>query len=211
MIMNYALGGSFNSHINMNLREHHGFTYGARSGFSGNQFVGPFSASAGVRTSATDSSVVEFMKEIKQYALNGITADELTFSKNAIGQSEALKYETSRQKADFIKRIMDYNLDRNFTLKQNEILNSITTEEVDALAKKHLPYNNMDILIVGDRSKVFDNLLKLGYEIIELDTDGNPLNTAKEKSIDPALKKNSPGETPNPGLIKPNPNYTTPR
>ena len=174
-IMNYALGGSFNSHINMNLREHHGFTYGARSGFSGNQFVGPFTASAGVRTNATDSSVVEFMKEIKHYADNGITPDELTFSKNAIGQSEALKYETAMQKAGFIKRIMDYNLDKTFTIKQSEILNSIKKEEVDALAKKYLPYNNMSILVVGDKSKVFESLLKLGYDIVELDTDGNPL------------------------------------
>ncbi|MGZ4079787.1 MAG: M16 family metallopeptidase, partial [Bacteroidia bacterium] len=168
-IMNYDLGGSFNSHINMNLRELHGFTYGARSGFSGNQFTGPFTASAGVRTNATDSSLVEFMKEIKHYADNGITAPELTFSKNAIGQSEALKYETAMQKAGFIKRIMDYNLDKNFTVKQNEILTGITKPEIDALAKKYLPYNNMSILVVGDRAKVYDNLLKLGYEVIELD------------------------------------------
>ena len=174
-IMNYALGGSFNSHINMNLREHRGFTYGARSGFSGNQFIGPFTASAGVRTNATDSSVVEFMKEIKHYADNGITAEELTFSKNAIGQSEALKYETAMQKAGFIKRIMDYNLDKTYTLKQSEILNNIKKEEIDALAKKHLPYNSMVILVVGDKSKVFDSLGKLGYEVIELDSDGNPL------------------------------------
>jgi zinc protease len=193
-IMNYALGGSFNSHINMNLRELRGFTYGARSGFSGNQFVGPFTASAGVRTNATDSSVVEFMKEIKHYADNGITPAELTFSKNAIGQSEALKYETAMQKAGFIKRIMDYNLDKTFTTKQSEILNSIKKEEIDALAKKYLPYNNMSILVVGDKSKVFDALMKFGYEIIELDTDGNPLasDDQKTKVTDPKTADKKP-------------------
>jgi zinc protease len=198
-IMNYALGGSFNSHINMNLREHHGFTYGARSGFSGNQFVGPFTASAGVRTDATDSSVVEFMKEIKNYADKGITASELTFSKNAIGQSEALKYETAMQKAGFIKRIMDYNLDKAFTGKQNEILSSIKKEEIDALAKKYLPYNNMSILVVGDKLKVYDNLLKLGYDVIELDTDGNPLKVDDKKNKTSDSKSESvvpPGKTP---------------
>ena len=107
---------------------------------------------------------------------NRITSEELLFSKNAIGQSEALKYETAMQKAGFIKRIMDYNLDKAYTLKQSEILNSIKKEEVDVLAKKYLPYNNMTILIVGDKAKVFDNLVKLGYEITELDTDGNPLS-----------------------------------
>ena len=191
-IMNYALGGSFNSHINMNLREHRGFTYGARSGFSGNQFVGPFTASAGVRTNATDSSVIEFMNEIRHYADHGITEDELVFSKNAMGQSEALKYETAMQKAGFIKRIMDYNLDKTYTLKQNEILNAIRKKEIDDLAKKYLPYNTMSILVVGDKSKVYDGLLKLGYDVIELDTDGNALKIEdqKVKALDPkALEK----------------------
>lgn len=191
-IMNYALGGSFNSHINMNLREHRGFTYGARTGFSGNQFVGPFTASAGVRTNATDSSVIEFMNEIRHYADHGITEDELVFSKNAMGQSEALKYETAMQKAGFIKRIMDYNLDKTYTLKQNEILNAIRKKEIDDLAKKYLPYNTMSILVVGDKSKVYDGLLKLGYDVIELDTDGNALKIEdqKVKALDPkALEK----------------------
>ncbi len=176
-IMNFPLGGAFNSRINMNLREVHGFTYGARSGFSGNQFVGPFSTSAGVRGNATDSSVIEFMKEIKNYADNGISAEELNFTKNSIGQSEALKYETATQKAGFIKRILDFNLDKNYTEKQNEILKAITKTEIDALAKKQLPYTKMIILVVGDKAKTFDNLSKLGYEVIELDTDGNAIKT----------------------------------
>lgn len=172
-IMNYMLGGAFNSHINMNLREVHGFTYGARTGFAGNQFAGPFTGSAGVRGNATDSSVVEFMKEIKNYADKGITEEELNFTKSSIGQSEALKYETATQKAGFIKRIMDYNLDKNFTEKQNEILKAITKTEIDALAKKLLPYTKMVILVVGDKAKTFDALSKLGYEVMELDADGN--------------------------------------
>ncbi|OFY85873.1 MAG: peptidase M16 [Bacteroidetes bacterium RIFCSPLOWO2_12_FULL_35_15] len=172
-IMNYILGGAFNSHINMNLREVHGFTYGARTGFSGNQFAGPFTGSAGVRGNATDSSVVEFMKEIKNYADKGIRAEELEFTKSSIGQSEALKYETAMQKAGFIKRILDFNLDKNFTEKQNEILKAITKTEIDALAKKQLPYSKMVILVVGDKAKTFDALSKLGYEVTELDSDGN--------------------------------------
>lgn len=174
-IMNYVLGGSFNSHINLNLREAHGYTYGARSGFSGNKFIGPFIANAGVRTNVTDSSIIEFMKEIKNYADKGITEAELSFTKNSIGQSEALKYETAWQKAGFIKRILDYNIDKTFIDKQNEILKSITKQEIDRLAKKYLPYNSMVILVVGDKPKIVEGLSKLGYELIELDTDGNVL------------------------------------
>ena len=182
-IMNFTLGGAFNSRINLNLREAHGFTYGARSGFSGNQFVGPFTASAGVRGDATDSSVVEFMKEIKLFADKGVSAEELSFTKNSMGQNEALKYETAMQKAGFVKRILDYNLEKTYTDKQNEILKAITKEEINSLAKKQLQYDKMAILVVGDKSKVFLPLTKLGYEVIELDTDGNVI-----KGVD--VKKN---------------------
>jgi zinc protease len=196
VIMNYPLGGAFNSRINLNLRELHGFTYGARAGFSGNQFVGPFTASAGVRANATDSSVVEFMKEIKKYADSGITNDELSFTKNSMGQSEALKYETAMQKAGFIKRILDYNLEKDFTDKQNQILKSISKQEIDALAKKQLPYTKMNVLVVGDKATVWDGLMKLGYDVIELDMDGNVISTDKkvEKGTEDAPPAN--GKTP---------------
>jgi zinc protease len=59
-LMNRALGGQFSSRLNLNLREKHGFTYGARSGFSFNKHPGPFVASAGVTTAKTDSSLQEF-------------------------------------------------------------------------------------------------------------------------------------------------------
>lgn len=195
-IMNFTLGGAFNSRINLNLREAHGYTYGARSGFSGNQFVGPYTASAGVRGNATDSSVVEFMKEIKNFSDKGITDEELAFTKNSMGQNEALKYETAMQKAGFVKRILDYNLDKTFTDKQNEILKAITKTEINELAKKELPYDKMAILVVGDRSKVIDGLTKLGYEVVELDTDGNVLKGANTKKPEVKVEDRVPNPPP---------------
>ncbi|MCB9692602.1 MAG: insulinase family protein, partial [Alphaproteobacteria bacterium] len=93
-LMNYALGGAFNSRININLREDKGYTYGARAFFGGDQDVGYYVASAGVRTDATKESVVEFFKEIQGFYDDGITAEELAFTKSSIGQRDALKYET---------------------------------------------------------------------------------------------------------------------
>lgn len=195
-LTNYVLGGAFNSRINLNLREQHGFTYGARSSFSGTKYPGPYTASAGVRGNATDSSVVEFMKEIKKFADNGITKDELLFTKNSIGQSEALKYETPQQKAGFMARILDYDLPKDFVEKQNTILKNITAEEINAIAKKRLPYNNMVILVVGDKAKIYDGLMKLGYDVVELDSDGNPVEVlAKE---DKKEVKEMPKEVPVP-------------
>ncbi|HEY0030570.1 MAG TPA: pitrilysin family protein [Bacteroidia bacterium] len=194
-VMNYSLGGAFNSRINLNLREAHGFTYGARANFSGNQFVGPYTASSGVRADATDSSLVEFMKEIKLYVEKGITEQELAFTKSSMAQGEALKYETAMQKAGFIKRILDFNLDRTFTEKQNEILKSMTKKEIDELARKKLPYEKMSILVVGDKSKVFESISKLGYEVIELDSDGNPLamvKSAEQKAAEEQIQRKTP-------------------
>ncbi len=174
-LMNFQLGGNFNSRINMNIRETKGWSYGARSGFAGTKFAGPFTASGGIKGDATDSSIVEFMKDIKKYAESGITDEELVFTKRSIGQQDALKYETNYQKTTFIKRILDYNLKKDFVDEQQTILKNITKPEMDALAKKNLPYNNMVIVIVGNRAKLYDRVKALGYNVIDLDSDGNQL------------------------------------
>ncbi|MDW8296318.1 MAG: pitrilysin family protein [Raineya sp.] len=174
-LMNYVLGGAFNSRINLNLREDKGWTYGARSSFVAGDYDMRYTASGGIKIQATDSAVFEFMKEIRNYAENGITDKELAFTKSSIGQSEALRYETSFQKAAFLNRILTYNLPTNFTEKQNEILKNITKEEINALAKKYLPYNNMAIVVVADKSVVAKGLMRLGYQITELDVNGKVL------------------------------------
>ena len=172
-IMNYILGGAFNSRINLNLREDKGYTYGAGSGFSGSEVAGPYTAYAGVRSNVSDSSVVEFMKEIKRFREDGITAEELAFVKSAMGQSDARKYETSFQKASFLNNILRYNLDPNYVKQQNEILQNISREEIQAIAKKYLPYEKMNIILVGDKAAIKPGLEKLGYEVVELDPEGN--------------------------------------
>ncbi|MBC5773278.1 insulinase family protein [Pontibacter sp. KCTC 32443] len=180
-LMNFALGGAFNSRINLNLREDKGYTYGARSGFGGSKYAGPFTASAGVRADATAASVVEFMKEITDFKNKGITEAELQFMKNSIGQSDARKYETPGQKAGFLGRILEYDLKKDFVAKQTQILNTITKKDIDALAAKHLPVDNMHIVVVGDKKKVMSELQKLNYEIVELDANGNPVGTSSVK------------------------------
>jgi zinc protease len=171
-VMDHPLGASLTSRINLNLREQHGYTYFSRSNFLGGKFKGPFKAYAGVRTDATDDAVVQFMKEIKNYADNGIKEEELKETKTAIAQIEALLYETPVQKAIFLKRIMDYGLEKDYTVKQNELLQSLTKADVDAIAKKYLPYNAMDIVVVGDKAQVLEKLKGLGYEVIELNMNG---------------------------------------
>ncbi len=174
-LMNYVLGGAFNSRINLNLREDKGYTYGAGSYFSGTESAGPYTAYAGVRSNVSDSAVVEFMKEIKRFREEGITDEELAFMKSAIGQSDARKYETSFQKASFLNNMLRYNLEPDYVAKQNEILRNITKEEINALAKKYLQVEKMSIMLVGDKAAIKPGLEKLGYEVVELDPDGAPI------------------------------------
>ncbi|MEO6405257.1 MAG: pitrilysin family protein [Ferruginibacter sp.] len=175
-LMNYALGSGFNGRINMNLREDKGWTYGARSAFNADEYTGAFTFSSGIRADATDSALREVMKDINNYASNGITQEEIVYTKNAVGQKDALQYETGTQKAAFIKRILDYNLPGNFVQVQNSLLASINKPEIDALAKKWLMTDKMNILLVGDKAKILPGLLKMGYDITELDVDGNIVN-----------------------------------
>lgn len=172
IIMNYPFAGAFNSRVNVLLREVRGFTYGIRGGYSGNKFEAPYVISAGVKGNATDSSIVDVMSELKKYSEQGITIEELNFTKNAMGQSDALKYESPFQKLSFVKRLLDYNLDKSYVSAQAEILKNIKKEEIDAYAKKYLPYDHMVILIVGDKASNFEKVQKLGYEVVELDLNG---------------------------------------
>ena len=172
-LMNFPLGGAFNSRVNLNLREDKGWTYGARSGFSGDEYSGEFSFSSGIKADATDSALVEVMKEIKTYAANGPTEEEVSFMKSAVGQRDALAYETGMQKAAFISHILDYNLPPDFVEQQNKILKSMTPAQMKAMAQKYLHPEKMNILLVGDKKKILDGVKKLGYDIVELDVDGN--------------------------------------
>ncbi|WP_299522496.1 pitrilysin family protein [uncultured Lutibacter sp.] len=171
-LMNYPLGGAFNSRINLNLREDKGWTYGARSNFNSNDDPGPYTASAGVKGEATAGAISEFMKEITNYKNHGITDDELIFMRNSIGQRDARSYETPSQKASFLGRIVHYGLDKNFVDKQTQIINTISKEEINSLADKYLQIQNMNILVVGDKASNIEKLTELGYEIVELNAKG---------------------------------------
>ena len=68
---------------------------------------------------------------------------------------------------------MEYNMEGNYIDKQNNILETISKEEINALAKKWLQTDKLNILLVGDKEKIMPGLQQMGYEIIELDVDGN--------------------------------------
>ncbi len=172
-LMNYALGGAFNSRINLNLREDKGYSYGARSGFSGQAEYGTFTASAAVRSDVTAASIIEFEREIRGYAEKGITEPELTFTRSAIGQRDARSFETPSQKLGFLAQVLTYDLPDDFIDQQNDILSRVSQSEMSDLAATHLDVDQMQIVVVGDKQSILPSLQELGYEIVELDANGN--------------------------------------
>ena len=173
-IMNYALGGNFNARINDNLREDKGWTYGARSFFSGSENTGPFIASASVESDKTDSAIVEITKEINNFRNKGITDEEFQFTKSNFLQRDALAYETAAQKAGYIYTILKFDLPKDFKAQQAKIVQNITKDEINKLAKEHLKPDNMVILVVGNKYLFGDKINALGYgKYKELDKEGN--------------------------------------
>lgn len=161
-VMNDKLGGSFNGWVNMVLREEKGFTYGARSGFSGNYVSGTFNASAPVRSSATQESAEIFKNLMLKYD-QGITQEDLDFTKNSLLKSYARKYETLRALTGMLGEISLYNLPKDYVKTEQETIRNMTLEQHKMLAQKYINPNRMYYLIAGDAATQAAQLTSLGF------------------------------------------------
>ncbi|MBI5433781.1 MAG: insulinase family protein [Planctomycetes bacterium] len=180
-VLNYPLGAAFSSRINMNLREDKGYTYGARTNFDGGTRPGAFTASAAVKTADTAPSVVEFMKELTKIR-DGITVEELAFTKDALLSSASKDYESTRSLQTLVDRVSELGYPDDYVDRRLAYLRSVKAEELNALAKRAIRPEAMVILVVGDKAKISADLAKLGYgEPIELDPYGVPLAKAASR------------------------------
>ena len=172
-LSNFPLGGGFNSRLNLNLREDKGWTYGAGSAFESNPWGGHYLFGSSIKGDATDSALVEIMKEMNSYVQNGVTDKELEFMKTAIAQGEARSYETGMQKAQFIGRILDYNLPANYMEQQKKLLQNMTASQLNQITRTYIRPDQINIILAGDKTKILDKVKKLGYEVVEVDTNGD--------------------------------------
>lgn len=175
-VMNYKLGGSFNGIVNLILREEKGYTYGARTGFTGSEYPGYFFASAGVQSNATLESAEIFRDEIAKYR-NGISAEDLKFTKDALIKSNALRFETIGALRGMLAQIARYNLPYDFIKNQEKQISDMTVDEHKILAQKYIHPDKMIYLIVGDKATQMENLKNLGFgDPILLDKEGNVIS-----------------------------------
>ena len=175
-LANFNLGGTFNSRINLNLREDKGYTYGARSGFNGGPEFGSFSVSTEVNKEATAASVTEVLNELESYAAKGMDEAEYDYMRSAIGQRDALQYETPGNKLGLLANIMRYDLPLNYRTQQASILKETDREVLNALANRLIQPDDMAIVIVGDETALREELEALGMPIKQLDEDGFEIN-----------------------------------
>jgi zinc protease len=153
-IANFAFGENSSSRLFLDLREQKGYTYGIYSNFSGTKYTGDFTIFSSVKRSATAASLAQISRDFNDYVTNGITDAELDATKSSMLNEEALKYEAPYQKASFLSRIVEYNLDKDFTAKQNAVLKSITKAEVNAQIKKYFDANKLTTVVVGDKAYI---------------------------------------------------------
>lgn len=168
-LANFNLAGNFNSRINQNLREDKGYTYGASGYFASNREVGAIVFSAQVRADATLASLEEMIAELKNYSENGMTDEELAFMRLAVGQQDALTYETPSQKASLLSSILTYSLDKDYLKQRNDIVATVDKSTLNALATKWFDPSQYQLIVVGDAKRLKPQLEKLNIPITELE------------------------------------------
>jgi len=173
-VMNSELGGLFSSRINLNLREEHGYTYGASSVFVYRRSLGYFAVGGGIRTDVTAPAVTEILKEIHRMIDAPMKPEELSLAKDSQSRSLPGIFESSGEEAGALSEIFVYNLARDYFSNLPDRLNAVTAEDAEAVAKKYLHPDQLILVCVGDRAKIEPELLKLDLGSVEIrDTDGN--------------------------------------
>jgi zinc protease len=169
-IMNYTLGGGFASRINMNLREEHGYTYGAQSQYSFYREGGTFIAGGLVRTDITGPAAKELLYEISRFAANPPTGDELKQAKDARIQSIPSLFETTQATAGAISSIFVYNRPLDYYSTVADKYRAVTANDVSRVARDDVHPDNLIIVAVGDRAKIEAGLKETNLGPIEIRT-----------------------------------------
>ena len=159
----------------MNLREEHGYTYGASSQFTFRRAPGPFQVAAGVRTDVTAPAVSEIFKEIRGMVEKPLSEEELKKAKDAMANSLPGAFETSASAVNNFSNVFTYNLGLDYYTKYAAQVNAVTGVQALDVAKRYLIPDRMVVIAVGDRVKIEPELQKLNLGTIEMrDAEGKP-------------------------------------
>ena len=168
-VMNTVLGGAFSSRLNLNLREKHGYTYGAQSQFDMRLGAGPFVAFAGIQTDKTADALKEFFNE-----LNGIRqpvpADELTRAKHYVSLRFPLGFETTGDIALRLEQAIVFHLPDDYFSTYVQKIEAVTAAEVQRVAQKYIVPDKFAVVIAGDRAAIEPSVRALNLGPIKIMT-----------------------------------------
>ena len=173
-VMNTELGGLFSSRINMNLREAHGYTYGAGSTFAYHRQPGPFLAYSDVRTDVTAPATTEIFNELKRMRDTQMTPEEMKLAKDSITRSMPGRFERGTDAAGTFAELFTYDLPLDYFSKFPGAIDAVTPEQAQAMAQKYIHPEKVVVVAVGDRAKIAEEMKKLNLGKTEIrDADGH--------------------------------------
>jgi predicted Zn-dependent peptidase len=173
VVLNTLLGGSFTSRLNMNLRETHGYAYGASSSYSMRRGPGPFTASSAVVTAKSDSALLEFFRELKRIRQQPVPADELERARNYIALGLPREFETVGSVADALANLTVYGLGTDFYDSYVRNIMAVTAQDVQRVAQKYVRPDAAVVVVVGDRKTIEPGLRALGIAPIVIREAGD--------------------------------------
>jgi len=169
-VMNTLLGGSFSSRLNSNLRETKGYTYGARSTFDFQPVPGAFTASADVRTDVSDSSLVEFFRELRRIRDSVVDPVELERTKQYLALRVPGSFETTSQMAGQVGTLLTFGLPFTWFDDYVRRIMAVTAADVQRVAREYIRPDSVTVVVVGDVQKVRPGIERLGLGPVELRT-----------------------------------------
>ncbi|MEP6618102.1 MAG: pitrilysin family protein [bacterium] len=152
-VLNTLLGGSFSSRLNQNLREVHGYTYGANSSFSYRRSAGPFIASAEVVSAKTDSALIQFTKELNAIR-DTVPADELARAKRYLQLGLPERFETTTSIAGQLLPLLTYDIPLDFYNTAVQKIGAVTQADVQRVARQYIDPARLTLVVVGDRKSI---------------------------------------------------------
>ena len=163
VVMNAVLGGLFSSRINLNLREAHGYTYGASSYFDWRRQSGPFVISTAVQSEVTAAAISETLKEIDLMREKEIGHDELTLATSYLEGVFPIRYETTSAIASALANVVTFGLPENYFDTYRANIGAVTTRDVFDAAKENVRPDELQIVVVGNPDVIRDPVEELAF------------------------------------------------
>lgn len=175
-VLNTILGGAFTSRLNQNLRETHGYTYGAFSQFVPRRMTGAFVALASVVTAKTDSSLIEFLKELRRIRDEAVPPEELAKAKAYITLGLPGDFETTGGAAARYRELLSFGLPLDYFDRYVDRINAVTAEDVRRVARQYVDPDHLDVVVVGDKAQIEAGIKALNEgPVVYRDIWGQPI------------------------------------